>query len=155
MSSALHLALAAASSSILALAGLVACAPPSAPSASSSRPPAPPATIQAVPVAARAPSVSPLSQEEIHRVVRSNHAHLRACYEVGVRKNKKLAGNVSVKFVIEEDGVVSSAEPVEPTTLPDTTVVSCIVNEYRALRFRNPIEHQVTVVYPISYAPGD
>jgi hypothetical protein len=40
-------------------------------------------------------------------------------------------------------------------TLPDPKAIACIVDEVRSMEFPRPDGGIVTVVYPISFSPGD
>lgn len=96
-----------------------------------------------------------LPPEAIQRVVRQNFAAFGGCYERALKKDRQLNGKVEVKFVIERDGRVSSAESTTGTTLPDPTAVACVVDGYAKLTFPKPEGGTVTVVYPIIFNPGD
>jgi hypothetical protein len=78
----------------------------------------------------------------------------RSAYENGLRGNPALAGKVAVKFVIGTKGDVTSAAPAVGTTLPDATVVSCVMGVVTSLSFPQPEAGTVTVVYPIIFSPG-
>mgnify|MGYP006314362019 FL=1 len=51
-----------------------------------------------------------LPPEVIQRIVRQNFGRFRLCYENGLRNNPTLSGRVSVKFVIDRSGAVSTAQ---------------------------------------------
>jgi hypothetical protein len=91
-----------------------------------------------------------LSPELIARVVRQNFSHMRACYERGLKKNPKLEGKVTVRFVIAGDGTVSVAGSKE-TDLPDPEVVECVVRATKDLVFPRPEGGPVEVKYPIVF----
>ena len=95
-----------------------------------------------------------LPPEVIQRIVRQNFGRFRLCYENGLRKNPDLAGRVAVRFVVGRDGASTSAGN-GGSDLPDAEVVSCIVAAFRGLRFPEPEGGIVTVVYPISFSPGE
>lgn len=94
-----------------------------------------------------------LPPEVIQRIVRQNFGRFRLCYENGLRTNAKLAGRVSVKFVIDRSGAVATAVDAG-STLPDTAVVACVVRSFGNLTFPQPEGGIVTVVYPIDFSPG-
>jgi hypothetical protein len=94
-----------------------------------------------------------LPPEVIQRIVRQNFGRFRLCYENGLRANPNLAGRVSVRFVIDRNGAVSSVGN-GGSDLPDSAVVSCVVRSFSGLSFPQPEGGIVTVVYPISFAPG-
>lgn len=107
---------------------------------------------------------------QIQSTIRSNYPVFRACYDRGLRNNPSLKGRVVVRFVVVSDGHVSEARalyetvPAQPelpadadpnvTTLPDTEVVNCMVDAYRALTFPPFQDKQATVVYPLVFAPA-
>jgi hypothetical protein len=95
-----------------------------------------------------------LPPEVIQRIVRQNFGRFRLCYENGLRTNPTLSGRVAVKFVIDRSGSVSTAQD-GGSDLPDKGVVSCVVRGFGNLSFPQPEGGIVTVVYPISFSPGD
>ncbi len=94
-----------------------------------------------------------LPPEVIQRIVRQSFGRFRLCYENGLRNNPNLQGRVSVRFVIDRSGAVSSTGN-GGSDLPDSSVVSCVVRSFSGLSFPQPEGGIVTVVYPISFAPG-
>ena len=95
-----------------------------------------------------------LPPEVIQRIVRQNFGRFKLCYENGLRTNPNLQGRVAVKFVIDRSGAVSTAQD-GGSDLPDQGVVSCVVRGFGNLSFPQPEGGIVTVVYPISFSPGD
>ena len=95
-----------------------------------------------------------LPPEVIQRIVRQNFGRFRLCYENGMRNNPTLSGRVSVKFVIDRSGAVSTAQD-GGSELPDQGVISCVVRGFGNLSFPQPEGGIVTVVYPITFSPGD
>jgi len=95
-----------------------------------------------------------LPPEVIQRIVRQNFGRFRLCYENGLRNNPTLSGRVSVKFVIDRSGAVSTAQD-GGSELPDQGVISCVVRGFGNLSFPQPEGGMVTVVYPIMFNPGD
>jgi hypothetical protein len=96
-----------------------------------------------------------LPPEVIQRIVRQNFGRFKLCYENGLRTTPGLTGLISVRFVIDTQGSVSSASREASTTMPDTSVVECVVRGFGNLTFPQPEGGEVTVVYPIRFAPGD
>ncbi|MFO0591247.1 MAG: AgmX/PglI C-terminal domain-containing protein [Polyangiaceae bacterium] len=95
-----------------------------------------------------------LPPEVIQRIVRQQFGRFRACYEVGLRTNPDLQGRVSIRFVIDANGSVTTSAN-GGSDLSDASVVSCVVAAVRGLTFPQPEGGVVTVVYPINFAPGD
>ena len=96
---------------------------------------------------------------------------MRVCYEAGLGRDRKLAGRLAVKFVIERNGKVGEArEDTGPSIttareehdelpnlapFPDRAVVACVVDQYKRLAFPPPGGGIVTVVFPILFSVGD
>ena len=95
-----------------------------------------------------------LPPEVIQHVVRTHFGGFRRCYEDALTHNAHLRGQVSVRFVIAKDGKVSDVRDAG-STLPDPAVIACVVKGFGDLSFPAPDGGIVTVVYPISFSPGD
>lgn len=93
-----------------------------------------------------------LPPEVIQRIVRQNFGRFRLCYENGLRTAPTLAGTISVKFVIDRTGAVTSTAD-SGSDLPDKAVVQCVVSAFGNLSFPQPEGGIVTVVYPIEFHP--
>jgi outer membrane biosynthesis protein TonB len=92
--------------------------------------------------------------ELITRVIRQSFGRFRLCYEQGMRVAPELQGRVEVEFTIEPDGAVSGVADAG-SNLPDPAVVSCVVKAFSMLSFPAPPRGKaVSVIYPISFAPG-
>jgi hypothetical protein len=94
-----------------------------------------------------------LPPEVIQRIVRQNFGRFSMCYQNGLRTNPTLAGRVAVRFIIDRTGAVSSVSD-GGSDLPDQGVVGCVVRGFSGLSFPQPEGGIVTVVYPISFSPG-
>lgn len=95
-----------------------------------------------------------LAPEVIRRIVRARFAALRVCYEKGLKSNPTLGGRVNVKFVINQEGAVATAQDAG-STLSDAAVVSCIVGAFKAMTFPKPDGGGIVVAtYPIVFAPS-
>jgi hypothetical protein len=94
-----------------------------------------------------------LPPETIQATVRAHFGALRTCYEAGLKRDPKLAGTVRVKYAFGEDGITTEAAD-DKSTLPDAGVVACVVGEFRKLTYPKAQGGNVTVVYPIQFAPG-
>ena len=93
-----------------------------------------------------------LPPEVIARIVRQNFGRFRLCYENGLRTNPRLMGTIATRFVIGRDGSVASAQDAG-SSLPDTSVVACVVRSFSNLSFPTPESGMVTVTYPIVFSP--
>jgi hypothetical protein len=93
-----------------------------------------------------------LPTEVVQRIVRQNFGRFRLCYENGLRTTPTLRGRVSVKFVIDRSGAVSTAADAG-SDLADRAVIACIVHAFENLSFPQPEGGVVTVVYPLLFEP--
>ena len=94
-----------------------------------------------------------LPPEQIQHIIRERYGDFRKCYESGLASNPDLRGRVTIRFVIERDGRVSSSY-VQDNEVPDCRVAQCVRREMVKILFPKPEGGIVTVVYPIMFAPG-
>jgi Ca-activated chloride channel family protein len=94
-----------------------------------------------------------LPADVVRRIVANNLGRIRLCYESGLRKNPRLAGRVTVRFIIGQMGDVPSSMD-GGSNLADPSVVACIVAAVRSLVFASPAGGFVTVVFPLTLSPN-
>jgi hypothetical protein len=107
-------------------------------------------------IAASEPEITgSIDRELIRRVVRSHLDQLRYCYDVQLTKNPKLSGKVAVKWVVTEQGSVSSSVVVQTTT-GNTELDTCVAGRVLTWVFPKPKGGGVAVVtYPFVFKePG-
>src|SRR5206468_1690505 len=73
-------------------------------------------------VVPESPTDVKLPSAVVEYVVHQSYDKLRACYEKGLARNPKLAGNVSIRFVITRNGTVSDLLDAG-SDLPDTAAL--------------------------------
>jgi hypothetical protein len=88
----------------------------------------------------------------IRATVRKNFGPFAQCYLDGLRRDPKLEGRITARFVIERDGAVSSATAVN-YTIPDCDVGACLLKSFESLKFPAPEGGPVRVTYPIMFSP--
>jgi hypothetical protein len=101
---------------------------------------------------AAAPLASGISQDRVEEVVADRGTALRGCYEEGLTRNKDLRGAIAVKMTVAESGRVTDAKSAPGTTMPDSAVVSCVVDIMKTLEF-GAQEAPQTVRYALAFAP--
>jgi tetratricopeptide (TPR) repeat protein len=96
-----------------------------------------------------------LSDAVIRTIVQRRRDGYQRCYEDGCARDPKLAGHVTVRFVLDKDGTISGVTD-DGSTLPNKQVIQCILDELAQLRFppRESGEAQ-TVTYPFVFSAGD
>jgi hypothetical protein len=100
------------------------------------------------------PVTNYIPPEVIMRPIRARFQCFRKCYEQGLAENPRLAGRVTVHFVVDRDGWVRTSK-LNGSDLPDPRVSSCIVREFVGLRYPSPEGDRISVVYPLVFAPDD
>ena len=96
-----------------------------------------------------------ISKEVIRRIVRRHSNEIKFCYEQGLQKRPDLAGRVSVKFMIDQNGVVRSAA-VQSSSLDEPEVAQCIARAIRRITFPQPSDGGLVIVsYPFSLSSSE
>jgi len=87
--------------------------------------------------------------------VRENLGFFRFCFEWELNRRPDLAGRVTMRFVIAEDGSVREATVLEDG-LASETVTRCFQGVTSRMTFPRPDDGEVTVHYPfvLSGAPA-
>jgi TonB family protein len=89
--------------------------------------------------------------ETIQSVVRAGAGPLAACYKTALAGQPGLAGELSLKFVVDAGGTPAGTK-VEKSTLP-ASLDACVVSAFGALRFPASSAGVLTVRYPIRFEP--
>ena len=122
-------------------------------SASASATSSAPVVVQKQSADAGAPQIDPGA---VRNVIRGATARFMICYVAGLKKDKKLAGRVETKFVIDETGHVISADDVtKSNVLQDDETRNCIVSKFKQLEFPPPQPSgKVPITYPLLLDPS-
>jgi hypothetical protein len=96
------------------------------------------------------PEVARLSQAKVREVVSTTYPRLQTCYGEALVRDHHATGKVTFEFVIGQDGAVAEAW-ARDASLHDCTAIRCMLTEFRALHFPEPVGRAVRVIYPISY----
>lgn len=78
-----------------------------------------------------------LSREAIRRVVRRNLSQVRHCYEQGLVSNPSIEGRVTVSWIVNPTGAVSTSS-IASTTLSNSSVERCIARAVTRWSFPQP-----------------
>ena len=95
-----------------------------------------------------------LPPDVIRDRVRAHYGPFRGCYEAGLGRHADLQGRVTVRFVINRDGKVSDVSIAPDTDLRDCSVINCVREAFKHIKFPAPEGGIVTVQYPIMLVPG-
>jgi hypothetical protein len=94
-----------------------------------------------------------LPAEVIQRIVRQNFGRFRLCLEQSPNFWWGISNRITVRFVIDRNGDVSSAF-VTQTDIWDRKVTGCVARGFHTLHFPPPEGGVVVVSYPIMFSPG-
>lgn len=122
------------------------------------------------------PVAGPFSEDRVQEIVRANFDKMGACYAEGLKRDQSLKGTINVNLTIDGRGTVVNAsapksdkpkpKPAKPKKVPywqrnkqkqaeelitDTKVVTCVEDEFKALRFPPTGRGLVTLVYPVVF----
>jgi len=91
-----------------------------------------------------------VDKELIRRVIQEHAAQIRYCYEQQLALNPRLAGKVSIKWIINGDGSASSPQvEASATTLEDAKVHACMMSRITSWQFPKPKGGGIAVItYP-------
>jgi len=95
-----------------------------------------------------------LDKELIRRVIHANRNQIRYCYESQLTRFPKLAGKVTVKFVISATGNVASSQ-VASSTAGNAELETCVAGRVHTWLFPKPKGGGVVIVtYPFIFKPS-
>jgi outer membrane biosynthesis protein TonB len=95
-----------------------------------------------------------LDKSLIDKVIKSNMAQIRYCYQRELSKNPSLGGKIAVNFTIAKDGTVSAAR-TKSSTMGNPTVEQCINGRFMRFQFPEPKGGGIVIVtYPFIFSPG-
>ncbi len=91
----------------------------------------------------------------IAEVVNKNRAKVRACYDNVQKKLPDLSGDLIIKFTLDAEGKVKSAEQdLEKSTIKNAEVAKCAVDELKTWTFPPSSRGMDTTVnYPFNFKP--
>jgi TonB family protein len=129
--------------------------PEPVPAAATTAPPASPGAPPAA-SAGKASDGPDRSLNDIRAVVASNRDAFRACYDKAQKAHPGIKGTFTLKFVVNPDGTVKSAEPdATKSEIHAAELDSCAVAALKALKFppsKRGMESAVN--YPFDFKPG-
>ena len=96
-----------------------------------------------------------IPKEVVANVVRGRMSDVRRCYEAALARKPDLAGRLTVEFLIDAQGKVSSAK-LASSDLGDSETEKCILGVFERLVFPKPKGGGVVMVrYPVILSPAD
>lgn len=93
----------------------------------------------------------PLTRELIKNIIQGHQPQIKSCYETELKKNPKLAGQVTLRFEIGAAGVVTNAK-ISADTTKNKKLGRCIVKEALTWSFPAPDDGKPkTINYPFTF----
>jgi hypothetical protein len=89
----------------------------------------------------------------VDNIVESGFPLFARCYRDGVQRNSSLDGAVRLRFVVGDDGHVTTVED-RGSDLTDRQVIDCVAEGFYALRFPEPERGDAHLVYRIHFDSG-
>lgn len=93
-----------------------------------------------------------LEKTEIELVLKQRMTLFMNCYQRELQRDSSLQGTVVVRFVIDRDGSIKHAH-LRATSLHNSVVEGCVVDEVEQVRFPRPSGGTVVVSYPFNFQP--
>ena len=92
-----------------------------------------------------------LAMSQVQAIIKKHQGELTYCYEKNLQTQPNLRGQVSVKFIINRSGRVSSAG-IAHSSMRSPRVENCIARAFKRWKFPKPHEGvNVSVQYPIAF----
>jgi len=92
-----------------------------------------------------------MAPAQVEETVRPNMDRIKACYEQALRQDPKAAGKVTVRVVVEAEGLVYSVQT--PVNELPSQVGACMVEIFIAMKFPKPTGGAVTFEMPFLFEP--
>jgi hypothetical protein len=89
----------------------------------------------------------------VDNIVESGFPLFARCYRDGVQRNSNLDGAVRLRFVVGDDGEVTTVEDIG-SDLTDRQVIDCVAEGFYALHFPEPERGDAHLVYRIHFDAG-
>lgn len=115
---------------------------------------APPNKPAAKDLPAKRPTMGSLSKDQIDATIKQHMSAIRYCYQRDLLHNKQLYGSLSVRFVIQPDGSVSTAKT--RAVVLHGRVPDCVAGRFLRMTFPKPKNNGLVIVtYPFMFAPTE
>ncbi len=99
------------------------------------------------------PAVNGIDEEILQRILRAHGVYLKTCYQTARHEDPALEGKVTLRFVIDERGRVSSTT-VRHRTLQSEAMEACVLKHSRRWKFPRPGDGKdVTVTFTAHFSP--
>ena len=93
------------------------------------------------------------AEADIKRAMKTRNNAFKSCYERELQMHRDLAGKVTIRFVIGDDGKVVSGKAVV-NAIKSRSIAPCLIKNIKKLRFTKPAGGQCEVNWPFKFQPG-
>lgn len=91
-----------------------------------------------------------LTQKQIETVIRAHAAGIKYCYESELVRFPKLDGKITVKWWIDEEGIVFKAA-IDSSTVENANLEECVLRQVKRWQFPKPGGGTVLVRFPFIF----
>jgi hypothetical protein len=97
------------------------------------------------------PLIGEIDPKLVQKTVEDNWHGLRLCYELALRRDKSLAGDMEWRWRIDSRGDISEIELIN-SSIGDNRMLNCIKSKMGAWRFPPPRRGSVQIRYPFRFS---
>jgi len=95
------------------------------------------------------------TRADIQAQMQKTQAPIQACYEGALKSNRKLRGMIVVDLVAEPQTGQFKNIMISHDELQNPSVRDCVVAEVAKQKLATPTSSQISISYPINFAPNN
>jgi hypothetical protein len=99
------------------------------------------------------PLIGKLDPRLVEKTIEKNRFELQLCFELALRRNQQLAGEMEWRWRLDTRGRISELQLVE-STIKDRRMIRCIRRKIARWKFPRPRRGSVQISYPFHFAPA-
>ncbi|MDX9724239.1 MAG: VIT domain-containing protein [Myxococcota bacterium] len=95
-----------------------------------------------------------LSKRIVQKVIKQHRAALKACYESALQQDPSLEGKLTVRWSVDENGVVSDVS-ITLDTVGSPELAACVIKTVEGMRFPKSQAGKIIITYPFEFSPSE
>lgn len=99
------------------------------------------------------PLVGEINPELILKLVAEHKFQLQLCFELALRRNNSISGNMEWSWRLDSKGDISDIELLD-SSIDDRRMIRCIRKKIASWRFPRPKRGSIEIKYPFYFAPA-
>lgn len=99
------------------------------------------------------PLIGEINPNLIETVINRNKFELQLCFELALRRNRNLAGEMEFYWQLDSRGQISNLT-LKSSTIPDRNMKRCVQKKIASWRFPKPKRGSVEITYPFVFRPA-